>query len=210
MYIVKLSTVLMLLLALTSCSDNKTSNSSGSTGTGTGGYQGGETVDGYTLPPKPPKTQNDATLLGIDTNNNSIRDDVEIYIYNRFQGYTNSKVEREIAMQFARASNEIITNPETAYEDKKHEILFKALACKWYYYDTYLQNVEGFNNKEKYRNEHDIFDAEFKDVVFNTKERLKAFFRYNKSMGGHVFKTLPHTKDHCDFDPDLLIEGTLK
>jgi hypothetical protein len=207
MYIVKLSTVLMLLLALTSCSDNKTSNSSGSTGTG--GYQGGETVDGYTLPPKPPKTQNDATLLGIDTNNNSIRDDVEIYIYNRFQGYTNSKVEREIAMQWAKTAQQLIQSPESAYEDKKHKISERTLSCQWYYYGAYLKNVS-YEEGLKYRIEHDIFNAEFKDAVFNTKERLKAYFRYNKSMSGHVFSDdYFNAKEDCDFDPDPLIEGTL-
>ncbi|MDR1614894.1 MAG: hypothetical protein LBS26_04910 [Campylobacteraceae bacterium] len=206
MHIVKLSTVLILLLVLTSCSDNKTSSSSGSTGAS--GYQGGETVDGYTLPPMPPKTQNDETLLGIDTNSNGIRDDVEIYIYNRFQGYTNSKVEREIAMQYAKTANEMITSPETAYEDKKYELLFKAIDCEWYYYDTYLANVS-YEEGLKYRIEHRIFNPEFKDVVYNTKDRLKAFFRYNKSMSGHVFKDRPIIKGSCNFDPDPLIEGIL-
>ncbi|MDR1614892.1 MAG: hypothetical protein LBS26_04900 [Campylobacteraceae bacterium] len=206
MYFTKFSLILIFLLTLTSCSDNKTSSSSATTGSG--GYQGGETVDGYTLPPMPPKTQNDATLLGIDTNNNGIRDDVEIYIYNRFQGYTNSKVEREIAMQYAKTATQLIQSPETAYEDKKHEIEDRALDCKWYYYDTYLKNVT-YSEGLKYRMEHDVLDDRLDDAIFNTKDRLKAYFKYNASMSGHVFSDRIAVKEACDFDVDALIEGTL-
>ncbi|MDR1007179.1 MAG: hypothetical protein LBL65_01280, partial [Campylobacteraceae bacterium] len=108
-----------LLLTLTSCSSNSNNKTNSSS---TDLYHGGETVDGYTLPPMPNPTENNKDIFGIDTNDNGIRDDIEIYIYNRFQGYTNSKVEREIAMQWARTATRLIQNPETAYEDKKYEL----------------------------------------------------------------------------------------
>ena len=37
--------------------------------------------DGYILPPKPDSKINDSTLLGVDSNNNGVRDDVEIKIF---------------------------------------------------------------------------------------------------------------------------------
>ncbi|MDR2636233.1 MAG: hypothetical protein LBC08_05330 [Campylobacteraceae bacterium] len=183
-------------------SNNKTNSSS------TDLYHGGETVDGYTLPPMPNPTENDKTLLGIDTNSNGIRDDVEIYIYNRFQGYTNSKVEREIAMQWAKAAQQFLISPETAYEDKKYELIDRAVSCEYYCYTTYLKDVslEEFNN---YTNKHKVFNSKFKDVIYNTKERYKAYFIYNISLSSRVIEIPIITKENCDFDPDPLIEGTL-
>jgi hypothetical protein len=196
---------LAVALTIAACSDNNSKSYKS-----TGPYYGGETADdGYILPAMPDPKTNDKTLLGVDSNNNGIRDDVEIYIYNRFQGYTNSKVEREIAKQWARRAQQTLISPETAYEDGKDKLTDRVLSCQWYYYDTYLQNIRGFNNREAYRKQHDVFDAEFKDIVYNTKDRLKAYFRYNESMSGHVFEGYKHVKEACDFDPDPLIEGTL-
>jgi hypothetical protein len=195
-------TVILSFIFYSLNSNNKTNSSS------TDLYHGGETIDGYTLPPMPNPTQNDETLLGIDTNSNGIRDDVEIYIYNRFQGYTNSKVEREIAMQWAKRAQQTLISPETAYEDKKYELTDKVLSCQFYYYNKYLEDVD-FQEWLKYIKQHDIFNAEFEDIIYNTKERLEAYFKYNQSMSGHVFEDYKYTKDSCDFDPDPLIEGTL-
>ncbi len=44
-------------------------------------------VDGHTLPPEPDPAVNNATLLGIDTNNNGVRDDVERWIYKKYDKY---------------------------------------------------------------------------------------------------------------------------
>ncbi|MGC9351010.1 MAG: DUF5011 domain-containing protein, partial [Sulfurovum sp.] len=42
-------------------------------------------VNGHRLPPEPDKALNDSTLLGIDVNNNDVRDDVERWIYKRYK-----------------------------------------------------------------------------------------------------------------------------
>ena len=42
-------------------------------------------VNGHRLPPEPDKALNDSTLLGIDVNNNDVRDDVERWIYNKYK-----------------------------------------------------------------------------------------------------------------------------
>lgn len=52
------------------------------------------------LPPEPNKTENNATLAGIDTNNNGIRDDVERAIYFKYQA---SAKEAAPAFQYAKA-----------------------------------------------------------------------------------------------------------
>ena len=42
-------------------------------------------INGHTLPPEPDPKINNATLLGVDSNDNGVRDDVEIWIYKKYQ-----------------------------------------------------------------------------------------------------------------------------
>ncbi|HIP29029.1 MAG TPA: hypothetical protein EYG82_07635 [Sulfurovum sp.] len=53
-------------------------------------YPAGMVINGYTLPPEPNKVQNNKTLLGVDSNHNGIRDDVE-----RFIIISNSKLPKD-------------------------------------------------------------------------------------------------------------------
>ncbi len=42
-------------------------------------------INGYKLPPMPDEKLNNSTLLGIDANNNGVRDDVERYLLNKYK-----------------------------------------------------------------------------------------------------------------------------
>jgi hypothetical protein len=42
-------------------------------------------VNGHVLPPEPDPAVNDSTLLGVDANNNGVRDDVERWIYEEYK-----------------------------------------------------------------------------------------------------------------------------
>jgi len=57
-------------------------------------------VMGSNLPPPPNKQENDATVDGVDTNNNGIRDDVELAI---FEKYPDSPRVRAAQLQYAMA-----------------------------------------------------------------------------------------------------------
>ena len=57
-------------------------------------------VMGKNMPPKPDQMLNDSTIAGIDANNNSIRDDVELAI---FAKYPNSAKIRAAELQYAQA-----------------------------------------------------------------------------------------------------------
>ena len=46
-------------------------------GGGSGSSGEPEVINGFTLPPEPDPVINNSTLLGIDSNNNGVRDDVE-------------------------------------------------------------------------------------------------------------------------------------
>ena len=70
-------------------------------------------VEGKNLPPVPDKAENDATVAGIDKNNNGIRDDVELAI---FKKYPNSAKIRAAELQYAMALQLMltkVTNTET-------------------------------------------------------------------------------------------------
>jgi len=43
-------------------------------------------INGYTLPPEPDPVVNDSTILGIDSNDNGVRDDVEIWLLEKKRG----------------------------------------------------------------------------------------------------------------------------
>jgi hypothetical protein len=203
----KLILALSLILFLTSCNDNKENNNN-SIKIPVITCKGNLSMcDGYIPPSMPNERENNKDLLGVDSNNNGVRDDIEIYIYDRFKDTKNYKVDREIAMQFARMSKELIQNPETAYEDGKYVIEDRALACQFYYYEIYLaaNNLENFDAYLKFSKQNDMLDAAMKDVIYNTKDRLMAYIKYNESMSGHVFDDRPYSKDNCDFDIDNLI-----
>ena len=70
-------------------------------------------VQGTNLPPIPDQAENDATIEGIDKNNNGVRDDVELAI---FKKYPNSAKIRAAELQYAMATQLMmtkVTNSET-------------------------------------------------------------------------------------------------
>jgi len=64
-------------------------------------------VDGNNLPPSPDKNLNEATIEGVDVNENNIRDDVELAI---FELYPNDKRIRAAELQYAMAMQVFLTN----------------------------------------------------------------------------------------------------
>jgi hypothetical protein len=61
-----------------------------------------EDVEGKNLPPVPNQAENDSTIVGIDANDNLIRDDVELDIFTKYPG-DSLKRERAAALQYAQA-----------------------------------------------------------------------------------------------------------
>lgn len=63
-------------------------------------------VDGKHLPLSPNKTENDSTVAGIDANQNGIRDDVELAIFDK---YPTNKSLRAAALQYAMGEQLYLT-----------------------------------------------------------------------------------------------------
>lgn len=159
-----------------------------------------ESINGYILPPEPDETLNNSTLLGIDSNDNGVRDDVERWVIKKYATSDYPKTKTAIAMQWGRATQQVIQNPESAYEDKKYWLINMAMDCQRYAYNKKLKKVGN------YRIDNKIFDDEFVDKAFNTKERIKAYYLFNANLAGHVYGSSKAHPSKCDFDIDGIQE----
>jgi len=158
-------------------------------------------INGYRLPPEPDPKVNNATLLGIDVNNNGVRDDVERYLLNKYKDH--HKIVSEIALQSGRAFQIILEDPDHAKETTK--FMDAAQFCNYYfkssaksYGDPILVN-------------HNIMDYKFEDLQLNTKERIKAYLDYNHNLSGGVYRMAGglERKASCDFNVTELLKSQL-
>lgn len=151
-----------------------------------------EIINGHLLPPEPDPKINNATLLGIDTNHNGVRDDVERQIYLTYKD--KNPVYTDIGLQAAKAWQSVLANPSKPKEQSN--LVHAAADCEAYY-----------SNHAKYFNQpilvHEkLTTGSVKKMVFNTKERKDAFWSYDSSLSGQSF-TIPwpnKSKKYCDFN----------
>lgn len=149
-------------------------------------------INGYILPPEPDKTINNATLLGVDSNDNGVRDDVERHI---IKTYGKEKIAVEIGFQVARAYNAVIENPANAEETSK--IMDNAMDC-----ESYFKNDADMYGDPILIKDRIITSRKFKSIQLNTEERIRGYLQYNRNLSGGVF-TLTHInkqKEKCAFD----------
>ena len=152
-----------------------------------------EVIHGHQLPPEPDPVINDSTLLGIDVNKNGVRDDVEIWILNKYRD--KHPIHIDIAMQGARGFKLILEHAE-----KAKEIHYKATA--------YIDCESYYSNYAKYFNEPLLVTEEVsteyyrKKIYFNTEKRKTRYIEYDKLLSGDSY-TLPkieNLKSLCDFN----------
>ena len=158
-------------------------------------------INGHHLPPEPDPKVNNATLLGVDVNNNGVRDDVERYIYERFKKdpeFSNTKI--AIAMQYAWAMQKILENP--TIESKQY--MDDAIDCQYYWFskknkminEKIMQISDSDFDKAitmdvqltKWQVGHNVFnDTGLKDKLLNTRQRILQKFKFNEACSGHIF-----------------------
>jgi len=163
-----------------------------------------EIINGHMLPPEPDKTKNNSTLLGIDRNENEIRDDVERYIVKRFAQVAEfPKTKTAIALQYAWASQKILENPTMDSSQYNDDVL----ACQSYWFDNKTKNMTGFETM-KYMSKHSVFnDPKIKDKIYNTRERIEQKFSYNSVLSGNILEdNREDTIDRCRTNIDGLGE----
>ncbi|WP_024955738.1 Ig-like domain-containing protein [Sulfurospirillum arcachonense] len=160
-------------------------------------------INGYKLPPEPDETLNNSTLLGIDSNNNGVRDDVEIYIIKKYANETKfPKTKTAIELQTAWASQKILEIP-TIESDK---YLTESIACRSYWFDKQTVGMSGFE-AGKYRSTFKIYTPEFMDKMYNTRERIEQKFSFNEALSGNILKgSEKEGIDNCRTNIDKLGE----
>lgn len=140
-------------------------------------------VLGKNLPPMPDKNINDSTIAGIDSNNNYIRDDVELAI---FEKYPDSLKMRAAELQYAQALQLELTqvfNTETYISAiKKENLAFNCIG--------YAGNNVSFLVAKK-------ISEEIKNLIFDTDLRRKTQL-YNLDNYMAIY-SLPHGQK-CDAD----------
>jgi hypothetical protein len=158
-------------------------------------------VDGHRLPPEPDPSTNNATLHGIDSNGDGVRDDVERYIYGRvYSKYP--KTNRALALQFAKAYQKIIDEPTF----NKHKTVDKAVACERYFDRAHTKNMSYDDALTWYKENLRTSGIELQDTVFNTRERILRRIDYMVELSGHTFRYTMPDKHKCSFDIDALGE----
>jgi len=141
-----------------------------------------EIIEGHLLPHEPENP--DETLLGVDENDNGVRDEVERWIYKDMPTYHHPEIERVIAMQKAEAYQMTLVDP-TNKDDKVLKAMDGAHNC-WMYYE--ISKDLPFDGSIK------KFSQNLKDQTLNTKERLKTYFEYDYSLKGRVFDSADWSK----------------
>ena len=147
-------------------------------------------VNGYKLPPEPDETLNNSTLLGIDSNNNGVRDDVERKIINKYKA---EPIKVEVQMADALIQQETLDNPiGNAIEIQKKNS--RITDCVIY---LLHQNIE-FTNRVKF----------IENTTYNTKQRVKAYLQYNQALSGGVYggPRSNYNAQACDFDVEQMLE----
>ncbi|MFC1844141.1 hypothetical protein ACFLZ5_05065 [Thermodesulfobacteriota bacterium] len=142
---------------------------------------------GNGLPPDPGEAGM-ATLEGIDSDQDGIRDDIQRYIA---LTYPDSQKTRAALRQFTLAFHTaILESPDKENALNNTEDIHRAQECLWYIHSRNSIKIS------------DFLMAEF----LNTIERSKAYIEYNRKLSGSVFgsKDLDEYKSSCIFDPDIM------
>jgi len=166
-------------------------------------------ADGHRLPPKPDPKINNATLLGVDVNNNGVRDDVERWIYKKYSKYypcrqvpdKNVTLPDGTIMETAKIVCEKTPVPYhpavraammdvarqaqiIIQEPKKAKETFpffrKAYLCAW--------TIEKLKDKKGRRlSQEDLADKDFEYIQFNTVKRARAYAKFNYYLSGGAY-----------------------
>jgi len=141
-------------------------------------------VDGHRLPPEPDPKVNNATLGGVDSNHNGVRDDVERKIYERYP----VKLQRELMMDGAKYFQKIMAEPISKARALKKEGT-RITNC-----ELYLMDYDSEVNS-------DNFDriTFLENNTVNTKQRVRKYLDYNLALSGGVYGSSPYdwNKDAC-------------
>ncbi len=150
-------------------------------------------VNGHTLPPEPDPVENDATLLGVDSNNDGVRDDIERKVYATYS----KAIQRAVMMQAFREKQKMLADPDMLDNARIWaESTWRAFGCKNYLADSGKMQYIKSRTMSKYVDNNQ----------FNTKERVKLYIKYNQALSGGVYSIQDGTLQDCEFNTDKVLE----
>ncbi len=154
------------------------------------------------LPPDPGEAGK-ATLLGIDSDNDGVRDDIQRYIA---LTYPDSAKKRAALRQDAKAMNDALEDAD----DKRASInnaykMNRAQECGDFIWENFGGPADPLEKEIRFMevvNERKKLLARF----LNTQERSSIYLDFDAQLGGEVFSTTPLELEYrsCEFDPDAL------
>ncbi len=151
-----------------------------------------ETINGHILPPEPDPKINNSTLLGIDSNNNGVRDDIERKVYATYP----KAIQRAVIMQAFRAKQKMLADPDMVDNARVWEKkITEYIDCTRYLY-MYKKQAR-ISRKEA---------SLISEWQFNNKERVEVYIEYNKALSGGVYSINKPKLDDCEFDVEKVLE----
>lgn len=135
--------------------------------------------------PMPDPSQNNATLGGVDSDYDGIRDDIQIWIDKEF---TNNIPLRNGMKQLASSlQTQILSTHDPELSNLATRIFLRSMSC--------MTHLVGIDQKMRLKNK-------LKEKALNTKDRLKAEIKANEHFSGQGLSVSidpEYTKSQCDF-----------
>ncbi len=149
-------------------------------------------VDGHRLPPEPDPKVNNATLGGVDSNHNGVRDDVERKVYATYK----KAIDRAVMMQTFKTKQSMLADPDLVKNAREWE----KKNSKYFYCEEYLhlyKNIKRFSKK--------TIDSIF-EWQFNTEARVRKYYQYDRALSGGVYSLGKPSVNDCEFDVEKVLE----
>lgn len=137
------------------------------------------------LPPDPGPA-GEATLAGIDSDNDGVRDDVQRWIAIH---YPNSQMTRAALIQDTKAMQRILldaADPVKSYSDALEDN--RAMQCLSYVRPNDFYQIS----------------VEHQAIFLNTRLRSRAWLQADHNLSGKFFSLLPNPVQGCDFNPFMM------
>ena len=138
--------------------------------------------------PPDPGEAGKATIAGVDSDNDGIRDDIQRFIELNYGGSQKTKA---VLQQTAIALQKILVNtPNSLAAQENAETVSRAIECSYYINPT---------------NAADINDR-LRSKFLNTVERSRAYLSFDAKLSGKIIimKKSTEYKSSCTFDPNTM------
>lgn len=152
-----------------------------------------EVINGFKLPPEPDETLNNSTLLGIDINDNGVRDDIERKIVKEFV----NPIKIELMLQDAKIQQKILAASITDATEME-KLNSKVGNCAMYLKRQKVLTSENIESNLDF----------IENNIYNTKARVRKYLEYNEALSGGIYGGSPSdwNAEACDFDVEQMLK----